>query len=1132
MRYAEQLHPRLHPMRLVSRRGRHYAGPCPFCADGGEDRFQVWMEASDGRPAERYWCRVCDRRGLLTHLDGDEQPTAQRIRPDDHAHGANRRSRTEPNPAHIPFYRQLYAEVALWAHAWLLDPCHPEPRAYLHGRGLNDAMISRAVLGVTLSDPESLVAHLRASCPEAFPYAEEAGLVVTGDDGRQRTHWHLRGRLVFPYIAGGEVVDLRTRTYDAGKGYRSLGPYEERGATFPFGWDSITPGTKTVIVTEAEFKALAALQAYHGGALDVPTLGQPGLTVFREAWARQLVVLGVEEVVLCYDSQPRVVNAGLPTLTPEEQWSVRHGLTCAAVGLRVRVARLPLAPGEDKAEIDTFVPREGVTRFQQLIATAPLLVDYHRSLGHALLERHNLHLPSTYPTRRERPVRLSIREPLTTADAPPPATTLAETRTQIATLAEQHATSGEGFLVLAHAPGSGKGFNTAIGLSQWMQTVPTGDDGSGFLVWTAQRKAQVHDQQGIELIPLAGRHQGNCHKLPEAITLSAKGYSVKDALCARRCPFVDRCAYLRQFSQDGDFFAATPLLKATGWWKQAGIVVLDEFDPASVINHVQLSSSDLAAMSRAHPKAPAIQTVLRWVAQAVATTTDRTLSGVVLLEELDRQARSEGACFQTTVPAARTELPPPEELNLLIGLPTGATLADYQALPPGHTATLLQQLAKEFQLHTAGRRCTSRLEARGGRLELHMRVEHLIQQLARADQPKIILDATANAGLLSAIFPTAPVRIERPVLNGATRVIQVVGRDWAKSSLKSRSSTAAAHRRQRWVDDVASHIRPDRKTLVVCTLAWEEELQAGLAARGHPDVCVAHYGALRGSNAYQGYDVILAQVYHPNLDAVVREGRALFADDGEPLDEQVIVAPRLLRDATGTTWRVQVPTFADPRLAALLEQRREAELLQCALRGRPFDHPDVQITLLFSLPLPGLPPTVIVEAPTSPASNGGRERAGKARLCAAAQHLLDQGRRVIEVSDVAGATQLSIVTVRRHLAHIAAQLHLRLLTRRRTTAMPRGGVRHYDRQVLLRRGRIVPPAPQQLGDEPPAENRLLPQDEALGSRVMTDQACKKGIIARVIHRPARRKRRSPPKLRERSKLRAPPNSGARSERKP
>ncbi|NTU82878.1 MAG: hypothetical protein HGA45_26510, partial [Chloroflexales bacterium] len=661
----EQLHPRLQPMRLVSRAGQLYTGPCPFCADGGEDRFHVWMAASGSRPAERYWCRVCNRRGLLKNLGQDERavsPGAGRtVRP----RPTPTRPRAEPNPEHIPFYRQLYGAVARWAQAWLRDPCHPEPLAYLHRRGLDDATISRYVLGVTLSGPDSLVAHLRVTCPEAFPYAEEAGLIITDDDGHQRTHWNLRGRLLFPYIAGGEVVDLRTRTYQGNKGYRSLGPYVERGATFPFGWDTLAPGTRSVIITEAEFKALAALQAFHAGDLDRPTLGQPGLNVFREEWARQLVARGVEEVVLCYDSQPRPTRDGLPSMAPEEQWSLRHGATCAAAGLRVRVARLPLAPGETKAEIDTFLPREGATRFQQLIATAPLLFDYHRSFSRGLLDRHNLPIPSSYPTRRERPRRLSIKEQAAAFSVSPadaPVVTLAEARAQIAMLVEQHATSGAGFLLLAHPPGTGKGFNAAIGLRQWMRDVSTDGDGGSFLVWTAQRKAQLHDQQGIDLIPLAGRHPGNCRKLPEAITLAQKGYRVKDALCARRCPFVDRCTYLRQFGQDGDFFAATPLLKATGWWADAGVVVLDEFDPASLITHIQLSAIDLAAMSRAHPKGPAIQTVLRWVAQMIATTTDRILSGVLLLEELDRQAQDEGMSLRTTLAAAIAELPPPEEL--------------------------------------------------------------------------------------------------------------------------------------------------------------------------------------------------------------------------------------------------------------------------------------------------------------------------------------------------------------------------------------------------------------------------------------------------------------------------------------
>ncbi len=1045
MRYAEQIHPQLPPMRLASRNGRMYVGPCPFCADGGEDRFHVWMEASGGRPAERYWCRVCNRSGLLKHLGREEAA------PQAHGHSSSARDlpvrpRVASNPAHIPFYRELYTATALWAHSWLLDDCHPDPLAYLRGRGLSDATICHFALGIALRDPDSLVAHLRRTCPEAFPYAEEAGLLVTDETGRLRTHWNLCGRIVFPYIADGQVVDLRTRTYDAGKGYRSLGPYEPRGATSPFGWDSVPRGAPTVIITEAEFKALVALQAYHGGQLTYPTIGQPGLTVFRAQWAQALRAKGVTEVVLCYDSQPRSAKDGIPSLTPEEQWSLRHGATCAAAGLQVRVARLPLLPGETKAEIDTFIPAQGAECFQQLIASAPLLIDYHRSISRTLLERHHLPIPSAYPTRRSRPVRVSLAEiPARYAaeSAVPVAQTLAEAREAIATRTEAHATSGQGFLVLAHPPGIGKGHNTTIGLKHWLGTVPPGDDGSGFLVWTGPRKEQIADQQGIDLIPLAGRSLDTCRKLPEAITLAQKGYGVKAALCARRCPHVGHCAYLQQFAQEGDFFAATPLLQATGWWERAGAVVLDEFDPTSLIAQVLLSAADLAAMSRAHPGKPAIQTVLRWVAQAIATTTDRTLGGVLFLDELARQAAQDRAQLDATLQMALAELPPAEELNLLIGLPNGATLADYQALPPGHTATLLTQITRERQYERDGRRCTSRIEASGGRLALFLRAEHLIAQLARPAQPKIILDATANPDLLRALFPATPIQVERPPIPGALRVVQVIGRDWAKSTLRGDGAQPGDHRRARWYDEVTSHIRPGRPTLVVCTRACEAELRAALAERGHPTVQVAHYGALRGSNAYVGHDVILAQVYHPNLEQVVREGRALFADDPEPLDERVILADQVLRDATGAAWRVEVRTFADARLAALLTQRREAELLQCALRGRPFDHPDTQITLLFSLPVPGLAPTILAPAAQSAASNSGRKSAVIARLCAAAQQLLAGGARVIEVTQLACAAQVSAATARKHWTQIAARLHLRALRRRRTAAMPHGGVRSY-----------------------------------------------------------------------------------------
>jgi len=920
-----------------------------------------------------------------------------------------------------------------------------------------------------------------------------------------------------------------------------------------------------VIITESEFKALAALQAYDAGLLDAPTIGQPGLTVFREAWAAQLRAQGVNEVVLCYDSQPRTVKGGVPLLTPEEQWCLRHGGVCAAAGLQVRIARLPLRPGQEKEEIDTYLPREGATRFQRLIDQAPLLDEYHRSISSAMLDHHHLPVPSSYPVRRPRPTRLVLAETPQAYDRTPiqiqaESATLAETRAAIVTSTAAHAATGTGFLVLAHPPGTGKGHNTTLGLQQWMGmgtgmgteiamergmehpaavaqgAKPAGTtsatakttsgeqhgngDGagghSGFLVWTALRKEQIQDQQGIPLIPLAGRNAGNCRKLPEAIVLAQKGYSVKDALCQRRCPHVQQCSYLKQFAQEGHFFASTPLLKATGWWEQAGALVLDEFDPASLIQHVHLSAADLALMSRSHGQKPAIQTMLRWIAQTLASTTDRTLGGMLFIEELARQAALDGADLATCLRTALEELPTDEELNRLVGLPSGATLAEYQQLPPSHTARLLRQIDKEVRSQMMGRRQTSRLEARSGSLELSLRVEHLIEQLARPEQPKIILDATANAGLLRAIFPNTPVTVEQTSIRGALRIVQVVGRDWAKSTLVKRHRHRPRHeqRRTQWFDEVASALRPGRPTLVVCTRECAEELREGLQARGFPspDVVVDHYGGLRGSNAYKGYDVILAQVYHPNLDAIVREGRALFADDLEPLDTRMTVSNRLLRDGTGATWNIPVPTFADVRLAALLENRREAEMLQCALRGRPLDHPESQITLLFSLPIPGLSPTIIVEAKVSAGSNGGREQAVKARLCAAAQQLIEQGKRVLDVTMLARAAEVSVVTVRKHWAHIAARLHLTMQQRRRQVVMPRGGVRHYERQVLVRRGRMV----RRSGKEAVhhvGERRIACSTEreegALDACTM-DQADKRNFMTRVIHhhQPVRGRRRS------------------------
>jgi hypothetical protein len=431
--------------------------------------------------------------------------------------------------------------------------------------------------------------------------------------------------------------------------------------------------------------------------------------------------------------------------------------------------------------------------------------------------------------------------------------------------------------------------------------------------------------------------------------------------------------------------------------------------------------------------------VLRWLSQILGTASDRTLVGGLLLAELEAAARAEGLDLATTLRAAEANLPDPEDQALLPSLPQGASLAEFEALPPNHLGTIITQLGREQRRHLVGAPFTSRLELGGGLLRLFLRHEHLIAQLANPAQPKIILDATANTGLLRAIFPTTPIRIEQPNIANNARVTQVITRDWAKSTLHG-------ERRTQWYDAVAQHIRPGRPTLVVCTQDTKDDLRHALAARGYADVEIAHYGALRGSNAYKGYDVVLAQVYNPNLDAIVREGRALFADDDTPLDERIMTTERELTNTSGVCWMIEVTTFADERLAALLESRRESEMVQCALRGRPLDHPEAQITLLFGLPLPELQPTTIVEHAPTPTSNGGRQATAVLKLITAARTLLAVGQTRLAATELAEAAQISEVTARTHWQAVAQALGLRDEEER---IPARGRARTYRRRVLV-----------------------------------------------------------------------------------
>jgi hypothetical protein len=534
--------------------------------------------------------------------------------------------------------------------------------------------------------------------------------------------------------------------------------------------------------------------------------------------------------------------------------------------------------------------------------------------------------------------------------------------------------------------------------------------------------------------------------------------------------------------------------------------VLDEFDPARLAQIVSLTSAEIAAMYRV-TRCRHAQAILRWTAHVVADCADRSITGVTFYRALEAEATAEGLELAATLQKAIARRPDRRQTARLAGYPSQMELGDFERLPPGYLDTLLDLYQHEQQRRLAGRPFTSRIEATNGRLILALRHERMVAQLADARRPTMILDGTAQPALLRALFPNQHIVCERPEIAHTARVVQIVGQDWARSTLTDA-------RRERWYDAVASHIRPGRPTLVVAAQACEDDLRAALLARGCDLqlVSVSHYGGLRGSNAYCGCDVILAQVYHPQREALVREARALFADDETPLDERMIVETRRLSDARGNAWEVAVPTFADARLAALLETRREAEMAQCALRGRPLDHPDVQITILGSLPLPGLTPTEIREAPVSARSNHGRQAQLKQRLVIAGRTLLQQECRHLDVGTLARAAGTSVTTVRAHWSELAAALGLVPTTERRRQRMPRGGWRTYTVAVLARRqrGRRVPAR----SDEVSSTDGCAVSKAATGDVPRTEP--------RAIALQSKRRRVSPYFHRIRGRVRSPP----------
>jgi hypothetical protein len=230
-----------------------------------------------------------------------------------------------------------------------------------------------------------------------------------------------------------------------------------------------------------------------------------------------------------------------------------------------------------------------------------------------------------------------------------------------------------------------------------------------------------------------------------------------------------------------------------------------------------------------------------------------------------------------------------------------------------------------------------------------LRVHHLreISDITR-ETTLLLLDGTGNPDLNRAIFGTlkhvhVPVERDAVVIgtSGKTYSRQsITGADRNGKPMQGKATEAARLRR----DIAAIARRLPGPALVVAT-----KPAAKMLARGLPDTaCVAHFGALRGLNAWEECaSALIVGRESVSVEAVEDIARAFIAADAQPFTPCAVPMPpgwrtgwpftatrgRRMRD--GTVQQVEVEVHPDPRAQAVLEQIREAEILQAADRVRP-----------------------------------------------------------------------------------------------------------------------------------------------------------------------------------------------------
>ncbi|MHB1455610.1 MAG: hypothetical protein ACYC0V_01710 [Armatimonadota bacterium] len=178
-------------------------------------------------------------------------------------------------------------------------------------------------------------------------------------DGRLLTHATIAdGRIIIPYRDDNDRIEyIRSRrSMSNSSQVKYLGPINGQASRRI--WGIIPPHIRILVVTEGEFKAMAAIEK------GISTVSLPGMGVAHGELVERLKISNVTGVIICFDTQV------------EHQRDIDH---CAAAlsrriiietGIRTAIAHLPLESDGRKMDIDSYLYRHTPDEFKKILRTA------------------------------------------------------------------------------------------------------------------------------------------------------------------------------------------------------------------------------------------------------------------------------------------------------------------------------------------------------------------------------------------------------------------------------------------------------------------------------------------------------------------------------------------------------------------------------------------------------------------------------------------------------------------------------------------------------------------------------------------------------------------------------------------